>query len=219
MNIILIGPPGSGKGTQAQKLIKEFSLTYFSSGDICRQLAKEDSSLGRQVANLINQGQLVPDQLMKEIVKDFLARNEGSIIFDGYPRGVEQAIFLKEILADRGGINLVISLVVADEVLLTRLSSRVICRDCRAVYNLVTNPPHQESICDRCGGQLYQREDEKPATIKKRLTVFAQQTQPVIDFFTQEGIVFSIDADQPIEAIYRLIKDKLINLGLKPISA
>ncbi|KUK83311.1 MAG: Adenylate kinase [Microgenomates bacterium 39_6] len=219
MNIILIGPPGSGKGTQAQKILADFPLNYFSAGDILRDLAKEDSALGKRVAWVMSQGELVSDDLMAQIIEDFLAKNKGSLIFDGYPRGLDQAVFLEKSLKNRGGIDLVINLQVPEEVLIKRLSSRVICRDCGAVYNLITNPPQKAGICDSCGGALYQRDDEKPEAVKKRLAVFNQQTKPVIDFFKKRDCFFNIDGRQSIEKIYQIIKKKLIDMGLKPIGA
>ena len=215
MNIILIGLPGSGKGTQAQKIIADFNLAYFSAGDTLRELAREDSSLGRQVNQTMSEGKLVSNQLMAKIIKDFLAKNKGSIIFDGYPRGLDQAYLLEKELTGRDGVGLLIYLEAPEEVLIKRLSSRVICNKCRAVYNLVTNPPKSKETCDICGGRLYQRDDEKRSAVKKRLTVFYQQTKPVIDFFGQKNQLFSVNGDQPIEAIYQIIKDKLISMGLK----
>jgi adenylate kinase len=219
MNIILIGPPGSGKGTQAKKILADFSLNYFSAGDILRDLSKENSALGQKVARTMKEGKLVSDKLMAQIIEDFLAKNKGGIVFDGYPRGLGQAVFLEKSLKNRGGINLVINLQVPKKVLVKRLSSRVICRNCGAVYNLVTNPPKEEGVCDACGGELYQRDDETQEAVEKRLAVFRKQTKPVIEFFEKKNSLFNIDGHQSIEKIYQIIKEKLIDIGLKPIGA
>jgi adenylate kinase len=216
MNIVLIGPPGSGKGTQAKKILTDFDSAYFSAGDILRRLAEENSALGQEVAKNVGEGRLASDRLMAKIVEDFLAKNKGSIIFDGYPRGLDQAIFLEKSLAGRSGINLVINLQVPQGVLLSRLSSRVICRDCGAVFNLNTNPPKREGFCDICGGRLYQRDDEKPEAVRRRLAIFNRQTKPVIDFFKSKGLVFDVDGNQAIEAIYKVIKRRLIKIGSVP---
>ena len=219
MNIILIGPPGSGKGTQAKKILADFSLNYFSAGDILRDLSKENSALGQKVARTMKEGKLVSDKLMAQIIEDFLAKNKGAIVFDGYPRGLDQAVFLEKSLKNRGGINLVINLQVPKKVLVKRLSSRVICRNCGAVYNLVTNPPKEEGVCDACGGELYQRDDETQEAVEKRLAVFRKQTKLVIEFFEKKNSLFNIDGHQSIEKIYQIIKEKLIDIGLKPIGA
>jgi len=216
MNIILIGPPGSGKGTQAKKILVDFDFSYFSAGDILRRKARENSVLGREVAESIGSGKLASDRLMARLIEDFLAKNKGSIIFDGYPRGLNQAVFLEKGLASRGGVNLVINLQVPQRVLLARLSARVICRDCGAVFNLNTNPPRKEGFCDICGGRLYQRDDEKPEAVKRRLAIFNQQTRPVIDFFRNKKLVFDVDGDQAIEAIYKVIKRRLVKMKAVP---
>jgi len=203
MNIILIGSAGSGKGTQARQLVKKFDMAYFASGDRLRQLMKKDNSLGREVAKTISGGNLVSEEIMEKILIDFIAENHNrSIIFDGFPRILSQAKILKKHLIDSGGVDLVIFLDISRKEAIKRLSSRVICRDCGAVYNKNTNPSRKPGVCDKCGGSLYQREDETPAAIKVRLESFYKRTKPVINFYRHQGILKRVDGERPIKTIF-----------------
>jgi len=200
VNILLIGSPGSGKGTQARLLVNDFGFAYFSAGDILRRLSEEDTSLGRQLSRLIEKGELVSDLLMKKILVDFLRKNKGrDILLDGYPRNLSQVKTAEQCLIPRGGLNLVFYLRVSDREAIRRLSSRVVCRQCGAVYNLITCPPRKKGICDLCGGKLRVRTDERLAAVKKRLSIYRKETQPLIDYFVQKGNLVFIDGEQPIK--------------------
>jgi len=210
MNLVLLGPPGSGKGTQAEKIAEEFNLKVFSTGDILRQMASQDTPLGDKVGGILRRGELVPEEIMEEILADFLSKGEGEgILFDGYPRNLEQAKTLTSHLEKLGGVSLAIYLKVRPEVVVKRLGSRRICPNCNAVYNLETKPPKKENICDSCGVELVQREDEKPAAIKKRLAIFEAQTLPVLEFFKKEGNLVTVDGEASIEAVYQEIKEEI----------
>jgi len=202
MNIILIGSAGSGKGTQARQLVKKFGMAYFSAGDQLRLLTRKNTPLGREVAKKISAGELISDEIMEKFLADFIDKNQNqSIIFDGFPRVLSQAEILKKRLANIGGVNLVIFLNISKQEAVKRLASRVICRQCGAVYNKNTNPPRQANICDRCGGKLYQREDETPKAIGKRLENFYEKTEPVIEFYRHQGVLEEVDGEKPIKAI------------------
>ena len=210
MNLVLLGPPGSGKGTQAERIAEEFNLKVFSTGNILRQLAKEETPLGRKIKEILRRGELVPEEIMAEILADFLAKEKREgILFDGYPRNLEQAKILTSCLEKLGGVSLAIYLKVRSGVVVQRLGSRRICPNCGAVYNLETKPPKRENVCDSCGSRLVQREDEKPAAIRKRLAVFERETLPVLEFFKKEGNLVTIDGEGSIEEVYEEIKKKI----------
>jgi len=210
VNILLIGSPGSGKGTQARLLIKDFDFTYFSAGDILRHLSKEDTSLGQRIGGLIGKGEFVSDSLMKRILIDFLKKNKRKdILFDGYPRNLSQVKTIKQCLVSRGGLSSVFHLYISDQEAIRRLSSRVVCRQCGAVYNLITHPPQKKGICNRCGGELRVRADEELGAIKRRLSIYKEETQPLIDHFLQKGNLIFVDGERPIKEIYKEIKKSI----------
>ncbi|MBP8591153.1 nucleoside monophosphate kinase [Candidatus Shapirobacteria bacterium] len=210
MNLVLLGPPGSGKGTQAEKIAKEFNLKVFSAGDILRQLSVRETPLGNEVRKILGRGELVPEAIMEEILTDFLDQeSKRGILFDGYPRNLEQAKILTSHLEKLGGVSLAIYLRVRPEIVVKRLILRRICPKCSAVYNLETKPPKKENVCDSCGVELICREDEKPAAIRKRLAVFEEQTLPVLDFFEKEGKLVVINGEASIEEVYKEVKRKI----------
>lgn len=217
MNLLLLGPQGSGKGSQAEKLIEKFGLAYIEMGGLLRKIAKEDSSLGNKVKDFIEKGFLVPDEVTIEVLNNYL-RGIGELegmVLDGFPRVLSQAKYFERFLNEKGKkIDLVIYLTLSREDTLRRLTNRRICPQCGRIFNLLTNPPQKEGICDSCQGKLILRSDETPEAINKRLDEFEKQTKPLIDFFRQRNILEEIDGSPSIDAVFAKILQKLKNRGL-----
>jgi len=201
MNIIIFGPQASGKGTQAHILAEKLGLFYLSTGDLFRKLSKEDA----KVKKLVESGDLPSDELAFSLLKRFLKEEHNSfenIIFDGFPRNINQFFMLKDWLKDNGSkIDNAILLDISDKEAIRRLSARRWCNSCKEIFNLVTNPPKKPNMCDKCGGELVQREDDKFEAIEKRLSLYRNVTQPLIDIFEKEGIFKKINGEQSIENI------------------
>jgi len=201
MNIIIFGPQGSGKGTQAELLVKKYDLYYFEAGKILRELAKDDSRLDEKINQ---EGVLLPDTLTNGLFKKYLDENvakSDGLLFDGYPRSVNQYRFLQEWLGTKGGkIDFAILLNVSEEVSIKRLSARRICVNCGRVYNLITNPPSGEKCV--CGGELMQRKDDQPEAIKERLSAYKKRTKPLVEVFKEDGILVEVNGDRPIDVIF-----------------
>ena len=197
MNGIIFGAPGSGKGTYASRLQSRLGVDVIAMGDIFREMLKEDSELGRKVKSYVEKGMLVPDYIVNEVLKQRIAKVPPSkgFILDGYPRTVEQADTLDSIT----GIDVVILLMVPDWIIIERLSSRRICRNCGTVYNIRFLKPRVEDVCDKCGGELYQRSDDTPEVIKNRLQVYEAQTQPILQKFREKNIPFVVAVCDKLE--------------------
>ena len=194
MNIIIMGLPGAGKGTQAAKIIKKYSIPHISTGDMFRLAIKNDTDLGRQAKAFMDQGELVPDEVTVGIVRERLSQSDakGGFLLDGFPRTVEQAEALNNIMEELGSqIDQTIYVEVPEEELMNRLTGRRICETCGSTYHLVFNPPKTEGICDLDGGKLYQREDDNPETVQNRLEVNTKQTAPLLDFYKDLGVSYS----------------------------
>ncbi len=204
MNIIFLGPPGSGKGTQAAMLAEDLSLSHISMGDILRKEIKEQTPIGKEASSYINKGLLVPDDVVNKIaLKAIEKKKKNGFLLDGYPRTLYQAQFL----AGKVQIEKVIYLDVPKEVIVKRLSGRLVCKSCGAVYHKLNNPPKIENICDQCGGQLYVRDDDKEETIIKRFEVYNKETEPLLDFYKDKLI--KIDGSKNLEEVYSSIKKSL----------
>ncbi|WP_041139857.1 adenylate kinase [Beduini massiliensis] len=212
MNIILMGPPGAGKGTQAEKLVEKLGLVQISTGDMFRAAMKENTDAGVRAKSFMDQGLLVPDEITNDIVKERLLQGNfgNGFILDGYPRNVFQAESLEKISEELNiKIDAVVNIDVDFEKLIGRLSGRRICRSCGATYNLKFKPSKVEGVCDKCGGELYQRSDEDEETVKTRLNTYVEQTQPLIDYYTNKGELININGDQAMDDVFNDIKTQL----------
>ena len=204
MNLILLGPPGCGKGTQAKILIDTYHIPQISTGDILREAIKKESSLGIEAKTHMDQGSLVPDHLVIKIIEERLKQADCSrgFILDGFPRTVAQAEALDTTLSEMGSkLEYVFSIEVDDGELIRRLTGRRVCRECGESYHIEFNPPKQEGLCDSCQGELYQRDDDKEETIRNRLKVYQDQTSPLISFYQRKDVLHSIDGIGSIEEI------------------
>ena len=202
--IILLGPPASGKGTQAARLHKMLDLPHVASGDLFRENLKNETELGRQAQVYMNRGELVPDDITIGMVMDRLSRPDcaAGALLDGFPRTIAQAEALDKALAAQGQkIGLVPNIAVPNEVLVERVSGRRLCRTCGKSYHVKFNPPKQPGVCDKDGGELYQRDDDNPETVRQRLQVYWQQTSPLIDYYRRQGVLVEIDGDQSIDEV------------------
>jgi adenylate kinase len=205
MDVILLGPPGSGKGTQAQKMAEQYHIPQISTGDILRGAVKEQTPLGVEAKGYMDQGRLVPDEVVVGIVRDRVKAPDctGGFILDGFPRTLPQAEALDATLQTmKRSIDHVVSIEVGTEELIKRLTGRRTCRTCGAMYHLMFNPPTKEGICDTCGGELYQRDDDQEATIRARLQVYEEQTAPLIEYYRDKGLLRPIDGVGAIEKIF-----------------
>ncbi|MDP3981209.1 MAG: adenylate kinase [Chlamydiota bacterium] len=200
--IVLLGAPGSGKGTQAKVLAEKLEYRHISTGDILRDALKNGTPVGLQAKSYMEKGELVPDEVMATILLDALKEDDAKkgFILDGFPRTVNQARILEKGLSDNdGSIDLAIELIASRELIVERLTQRRICKDCGAVYNLKNIPPKTEGICDSCAGPLYQRNDDKEETIDRRLQIYQQQVQGLLEFFKEKGVLESVDGGLPRE--------------------
>ncbi|MBQ2627047.1 MAG: adenylate kinase [Eubacterium sp.] len=212
MKIIMLGAPGAGKGTQAKMIASEYQIPHISTGDIFRSNIKNGTELGKKAKEYMDQGLLVPDSLTCDLVVDRIAQDDAKngYVLDGFPRTIPQAEALTEALKARGeAIDYAIDIEVPDESIVTRMSGRRACLGCGATYHIKYNPPKAENVCDTCGGELVLRDDDKPETVQKRLDVYHEQTQPLIDYYTKAGVLKELDGTQDIDVIFEQIKELL----------
>ena len=202
--IVLLGPPASGKGTQAAQLREALELPHVASGDLFRENLKHETELGLKAKSFMDRGELVPDDVTIAMVMERLSRPDcaAGALLDGFPRTIAQAEALDQALAAQGHkISLVPNIAVPDEVLVERVGGRRICRTCGEAYHVQFNPPKRPGVCDKDDGELYQRDDDKPETVRKRLQVYWEQTSPLIDYYRNQGVLVEINGDQSIKAV------------------
>ena len=214
MKLVLLGPPGAGKGTQAEKLISHYNIPQISTGDILRKAVKEQTDLGIKAKKFMDQGALVPDKLIIDIMKDRLKEPDcnNGFILDGFPRTIAQADALESMLKKLDKkLTAVVSIEIFDEEAVIRISGRRSCH-CGAVFHTRTKPPTKDGICDLCDSQLFQREDDKEETVRNRLKVYKKQTQPLKDYYEQKSQLIKINGEQPIAAIFQDIVNVLDKL-------
>ena len=208
MKIVMLGAPGAGKGTQAKMIAAKYQIPHISTGDIFRANIKNGTELGKKAKSYMDQGLLVPDELTVDLVIDRLAQDDckNGYILDGFPRTIPQAEALDAALAKLGEkMDYAIDVDVPDENIVNRMSGRRACLNCGATYHLISIPPKVEGICDRCGSEIVLREDDKPETVQKRLKVYHEQTQPLIDYYKNQGILKSVDGTQPMDEVFKAI--------------
>lgn len=208
MRIVLLGPPGVGKGTQASNIVKKYNIPHISTGDIFRANIKEGTELGITAKGYMDKGLLVPDDLVVSIVKDRLSKDDctDGFLLDGFPRTVEQAETLDKELIEMGiKLDKVVNIDADKDILIDRAIGRRICRECGATYHIKNNPPKVESICDLDGGELYQRDDDTVETVTTRIQVYLDQTKPLIDYYRKKGLILDIDGTRPIEEVFNTI--------------
>jgi len=209
MNLILLGPPGAGKGTQAERINARYSIPHISTGDIFRENLKKGTELGMKAKEYMDRGELVPDGLVIDIVADRLKKTDcrGGFILDGFPRTVAQADALKDILAGMAmPLDHVLNIQVPRDVVVKRLTARRTCRSCGRIYHLIYNPPEKEGVCDDCGGELYRRDDDSEETVLARMDEYEEKTQPLIDYYRGEGLLRDIDGSVEPSEVFEAIR-------------
>lgn len=209
MIVVFLGPPGSGKGTQAKKLSQELGLIHISTGDLLREAVRKQTELGMKAKEYMDRGELVPDELMIALIEEVMPA-EGGFILDGFPRTIAQAIALEEMLSRYGReVNKVVFFDLSEEVVVDRLSGRLVCPQCGAVYHIRYNPPKEEGVCNLCGSKLVQREDDKEEVVRKRYRVYVEQTRPLVEFYLQRNKLIRLDATKDIEEVNRTLLEVL----------
>lgn len=222
MRLVFLGPPGVGKGTQAKLLTAHIMVPHISTGDLLREAIEIGSPLGRRVARYVDAGQLVPDELMLDLMADRLSRADckRGFLLDGFPRTEVQAQSLdKRLIATGQALDAVLLLVLDDEQIVERLTDRWICRRCGASYHAVTVPPREKGVCDRCGGILYQREDDNPETVRSRLQVYREQTAPLVQYYRRQGLLHEVCGEGSVDEVHQRVVCLIESIGRAQPSA
>jgi adenylate kinase len=216
VNIIIMGPPGAGKGTQAELIKAAYPIPHISTGDMFREAVKNGTAMGLEAKKYMDAGQLVPDQVTIGIVEERLAMPdcEAGFLLDGFPRTTVQAQALDKVLAKHGKkVEIALNISVPADVLMVRMTGRVSCTTCKTVYNTLFNPPAVEGICDKCGGELIQRSDDKEETVKNRIKVYMEQTQPLLNYYEKQGNLINLDGKRHPQDVFSDVKSILEKLG------
>ncbi len=216
MNLILLGGPGAGKGTQAKLIVEKYKIPQISTGDMLREAVKQGTELGKKAKEYMDKGELVPDEIVIGIVKERLKQPDcdRGFILDGFPRTIAQAEALDKILDEIGKkIDAVINIQVPEEEIVRRIVNRRTCKNCGAIYHLIYSPPKEPNKCDKCGGELYQRDDDKEETVRERLRVYREQTEPLIEYYQKKGILYNVDGTKDINGVFEEIKSILDKLA------
>ncbi len=211
-----MGPPGAGKGSQARNLVKTYNLENISTGEMFRQSAERGEPLGKEAMEFIKNGNLVSDEITNEIVRNRLFNSDADqrFLLDGYPRTVHQAKALDDMLDEMGScLTAVVNIVVDKEAILERMVGRRVCRNCGYTYHTHFKPPSHEGVCDKCGGELYQRPDDQLESVRNRLRIYEEKTRPIIDYYKGRGVLVNINGMQSFEAVYRDIKKALSDIA------
>lgn len=212
MRLILLGPPGAGKGTQASSIVAEYGITHISTGDIFRHNIKNETELGKKVKSYLDKGQLVPDELTIDLVWDRLSKDDckKGFLLDGFPRTINQAEALQKGLEERGlKLDKVINIDVDKNILVKRLSGRRVCKNCGETYHIDNKPTLKDEVCDKCSGEVIQRADDNEKTVLDRIEVYEKQTFPLIDFYKNLGLILTVDGTLSIEDVFSQIKESL----------
>lgn len=212
MKIIMLGAPGAGKGTQAKKIAAKYAIPHISTGDIFRANIKNNTELGQKAKTYMDKGELVPDELVVDLIMDRFKEADcaNGYVLDGFPRTIPQAEALDKALSDNGeSVDYAINVEVPDENIINRMSGRRACVGCGATYHIQFNAPKVEGVCDTCGEKLILRDDDKPETVKNRLSVYHEQTQPLIDYYSKKGVLAEVDGTQSMENVFNAIVDVL----------
>ena len=215
MYLIFLGPPGSGKGTQSERIIEKYNIPHISTGDMLRQAVKDQTPAGLEAQKYMNEGRLVPDEVTIAIVKDRLSQEDckKGYLLDGFPRTIAQAEALEKITKEIGNeVEMVLNLIIDENVLLPRITGRRVCKSCGATYHIQNKPSKVEGVCDKCGGELYQRKDDNAESVKVRLEAYHSSTAPLIDFYGKQNKVVDINALQDIDVVFADIQKVLENL-------
>ncbi|WP_164670696.1 adenylate kinase [Virgibacillus doumboii] len=212
MNLILMGLPGAGKGTQAEKINEQYNIPHISTGDMFRLAIKEGTELGKKAKAYMDQGELVPDEVTIGIVKERLSKDDckDGFLLDGFPRTIAQAEALQSLLSEMNeSIDFCLHVDVPEEKLVERLTGRRVCPECGATYHVMYNPPEKDGVCDRDGSELIQREDDQADTVRNRLDVNIKQTKPLLEFYQEKGYLVTVDGDQEIDQVFQDIQAKI----------